>query len=244
MAGTRRPNRSRARRRTSAWRRGVASALVASPGPTRDGDGSMQLHWRHQSRTRPNRGATPERLRDAGATVVEYALIFGLVVVAISGGIAFVQTRAEADLQERVDNAGAPDLSSGPPLPTTTGSTTTTAPPAGPPVSAPLLAVTLGLEHSAAKIGSDWIATVLVTVEDASGQPVPGVAVTGSWSAGVTGSTSCVTQGSGSCPVSSNEIDRKGKTPVPSVTLTIESVVGDNVTWSQGPTSVTVSSPT
>lgn len=56
------------------------------------------------------------------------------------------------------------------------------------------------LDGSAAPSGKNWVATVVVTVHDASDAVLPGVTVTGTW--GGRGSTSCTTGSGGTCSVS------------------------------------------
>jgi lysophospholipase L1-like esterase len=58
--------------------------------------------------------------------------------------------------------------------------------------------------------GRTWTATVTIGVADASG-PVPGVVVTGAWSAG-SGATSCTTGAAGTCSVKSSSLNKKTTT--------------------------------
>ena len=64
---------------------------------------------------------------------------------------------------------------------------------------------------------SGWTAIVTVSVADASGKPVGGATVTGTWSAGGTGT--CVTTAAGSCSFSAN-LSRK----IASTTWTVSSI--------------------
>jgi hypothetical protein len=176
-------------------------------------------------------------------TAVETALVVALAVLALIGSVSFLQSAAADDLDERASNAGAPDLGVGSTLPATTAAPTSTAPAEPPPPPVSGIAVQASLSGSAAKVGSDWIATVVISVSTSAGTPVPGVSVTAAWSAGVTGLTSCITLAGGSCSVSSNEIDRRGKAAVPSVTLTLTDVSGSGVTWSQTAPATSVAAP-
>jgi serine protease AprX len=53
-----------------------------------------------------------------------------------------------------------------------------------------------------------WGATVVVSVFDADGAPVPDATVSGTWSDGYVGAASCTTDASGSCSLASGPITR------------------------------------
>ena len=57
-------------------------------------------------------------------------------------------------------------------------------------------------DNGAASGGGNWKATVTVSVHDTADNPVSGVTVAGSWSAGAKGSSNCVTDGAGQCAMS------------------------------------------
>jgi Bacterial Ig domain len=65
------------------------------------------------------------------------------------------------------------------------------------------------LDGSAALVRKNWNATVVVTVHDASHNPVANVTVSGQWSGGYSGSASCVTNSSGQCSASTGNISSK-----------------------------------
>ena len=56
--------------------------------------------------------------------------------------------------------------------------------------------------------GTNWRASVTITVHNASHSPVAGVTVTSSWTGGGTGGGSCTTNASGLCTVSRNGLSR------------------------------------
>jgi hypothetical protein len=85
--------------------------------------------------------------------------------------------------------------------------------------------------------GSTWNATVTITVQDSSGNPVQSATVSGSWSGGTTGSTDCTTDSSGQCSVTSPSIS-DGTT---SVSFTVTDIGGTGYSFdSTGTTSATV----
>jgi lysophospholipase L1-like esterase len=90
------------------------------------------------------------------------------------------------------------------------------------------------LDATSASSGRNWSATVTIGVSDASG-PVPGVVVSGAWSAG-SGATSCTTGSAGTCSVKSSSLNKK--------TATIRFTVGDLARdgWVYAPGSNTASS--
>lgn len=192
---------------------------------------------------------TPRRSRGdrdptAGATLVEYALAVGLVALAMVGGLNLLESASRGSLEDRAARAGSPDLGPGVPVSSTTVPPTTGAPVDPGTTSLPTLSPTASLEWTALKDGSDWVATVVVTVVDpATNAPVPRVNVVAEWSDGYTASTSCITSDDGTCPLSSAEINRTGKSLVPAVTLTITAISGDGVTYTQPPPSVVVPAP-
>jgi subtilisin len=86
-----------------------------------------------------------------------------------------------------------------------------------------------------------WSATATATVHDASGAPVSGATVTGTWSGGASGSASCTTNGSGACSVSTTA-HRNSE----SVTFTVTDITHSSHTYDSTnnvPTSVTVDRP-
>lgn len=192
------------------------------PAPQRDGDGAGQR----------------------GATLAEYALALGLVVVALASGARVLEGAARDDLESRAQTAGAPDLQASGPASSTTTVSTTTAPMAPPATTSGQTTVTATATGRGAKDGSDWVATVTVVVRDqATGEAMSGLSVTAQWSAGVTGETSCVTGTSGSCAMSTSEINRRGSGSVSSVTLTVLDVTGPNATLAPPAPQVVVAAP-
>lgn len=76
------------------------------------------------------------------------------------------------------------------------------------------------LDGSAVSGGNNWIATVTITVHDASENPVAGAVVTGAWSAGTNGSGSCTTNTNGQCSITRSGIRNSSN----SVTFTVTNV--------------------
>lgn len=72
-----------------------------------------------------------------------------------------------------------------------------------------------------------WNATVLITVHDASENPVSGVTVSAVWSNGISGSGSCVTNASGQCTITKNGI----RNNVTSVVLTVTNATKAGFTY-------------
>lgn len=65
-----------------------------------------------------------------------------------------------------------------------------------------------------------WEASVIVTVHDASENPLSGANVSGTWSNGISGSDSCVTDSAGTCSITKSNI----KSNVSSVAFSIDAV--------------------
>jgi Flp pilus assembly pilin Flp len=165
----------------------------------------------------------PLQRSDRGATLVEYALIVALVVVASFGAIQFLTTQSEAEVATQADC-----VSTRPPPPscqsravtdsttstisadtttttesttttttTTTTSTTTTTPPATTP---PSYELSLTTTTGRAGASQNWSATVSPVVTNASNGIVGGVEVRFTWAAGSnSGQGICVTGADGSC---------------------------------------------
>lgn len=72
-----------------------------------------------------------------------------------------------------------------------------------------------------------WSATVTITVHDANHNPLSGVTVTGSWSAGASGTSSCTTNSSGQCSVSKTNIANT----VSSVTFSVTNLSKSGYTY-------------
>jgi subtilisin family serine protease len=95
----------------------------------------------------------------------------------------------------------------------------------------------LTLSSATSSQGSNWTAIATVSATDASGNPVSGVTISGSWSNG--GTASCTTGSGGSCSVSRSQHKRVG-----SVTFTVTGAThSGGLTSDGGPDSITVSKP-
>jgi hypothetical protein len=86
------------------------------------------------------------------------------------------------------------------------------------------------LDGSSTINGNRWNANVLVTIHNASENPVANATINGSWSNGTSGSGSCVTNGSGQCTISKNNL----RNNVNSVTFTVNSVTHASNTYQSG----------
>lgn len=94
---------------------------------------------------------------------------------------------------------------------------------------------------SAAPKGN-WHAVVSVLVHDAAHQPVPDVAVSGSWSSGASGGGSCVTNSSGECAITKPNL----KGTVARVTFTVNGLAKTGSTYNAGSNhqaTITVNNP-
>jgi len=172
--------------------------------------------------------------RDRGATLPEYALGVGLVVVASIGVVTFLEDESGNALDEQAEVAGGGNEVSGAGYSyggggggTTTGGSTGGTPP---PTTTVVDGVTLK-NAKGTKQGKDpaWIANVTVDVS-ASGDDVEGATVQVTFANGAFSST--VT-----CPQTS---DSKGEVEcelasipnaVTSVTATVEAISGTNITY-------------
>jgi subtilisin family serine protease len=94
----------------------------------------------------------------------------------------------------------------------------------------------LALTGTSTSQGSSWTAIVTIAATDATGQPVNGVSVTGSWTPG--GGDGCTTNGSGTCTVDVSQHKR-----VSSVTFTVNGATHTTLAYDGGPDSVTVAKP-
>jgi hypothetical protein len=105
-----------------------------------------------------------------------------LVCVVSLGAIQFTEDGATDEYEERADRAGAPDLLEGSTDGgTTDGGTTTSGGTDGPP---PVVeeAFFAGFDSIRSHGNNPWTANLKVTVNDANGDNLDGVTVTGTWS--------------------------------------------------------------
>ncbi len=118
---------------------------------------------------------------------------------------------------ERYQDDACPDIDASMPTPTPTPtntptptSTPTNTPTATPDLSLPLMHVN-AVDVTVEKSANDYRGVATVTVVDASGSPVQGVTVQGSWSGVTTGTDSQITNSSGQVTFISNwEVNQKG----------------------------------
>jgi glucose/arabinose dehydrogenase len=94
------------------------------------------------------------------------------------------------------------------------------------------------LTSTASNSGKNWVATVTVTVRNASGDPVSNANVAWTWSNGATGSGSCTTGADGRCSDSRTQAKRVG-----SVRFNVTSVTHGTLTWTGSQASITVTKP-
>jgi Flp pilus assembly pilin Flp len=161
--------------------------------------------------------------RDRGASLVEYALLFGLVAILLVGAIEHLNSAAHDELEDRGETGGAPgdaigDLSAGS-VPTSVSTPSTVA-------SSPGDVVAAGVEPIAVTTtsgsGNKWNMSVLITVRDSTtGAPLGGAIVTGSFEGD---SRSCTTDENGTCPLTRERIPNGTAT----MSFTLASVTYDN----------------
>ncbi len=180
--------------------------------------------------------------RDRGATLVEYALLVGLLVVVSLGVIQNLEDKGGSKVASRSDGIGQPteanDLS-GP------GTTSPTTPPTTAPPPSPVTVHVGTLAGATSTSGGDWSATVTITVLDADGNPAQSVSVTGSWTI-PGGGTTCTTDANGECAITSVSMKRNGNGSVPSIEFAIVNLGGAQVTYdpdSNSASSLTINNP-
>ncbi|WP_219944929.1 hypothetical protein [Iamia sp. SCSIO 61187] len=160
------------------------------------------------------------------------------------GALNVLESASRDGLEDRAASAGAPDLGPAAPVSSTTVVTTTSVPSDSSTTTAPAVSPTVTMTSSSTNDNSDWVATVVVRVVDPlTGLPVTGATVEGRWSDGATSTTECITSEQGTCPLSSADINLRGSKSVESITLTIVSVTGNGVTYTEVPPSETVDNP-
>jgi Flp pilus assembly pilin Flp len=185
--------------------------------------------------TWPARNATPadesHARSERGATLTEYALMFGLVVIVVLAGIDRLSDGARDELSSRGETAvatGEPvgDLTIGSPP---TSATTLTPPttPAGDVVAANVEPIQV--TATSAGTGNKWNMSVLITVVDTStGEPLEGAVITGSFE----GDTrSCTTDATGTCPLTRERIAQGTTT----MSFTLQTVVYENASGAPPP---------
>lgn len=193
-----------------------------------------------RNRSRPG----PQR----GASLVEYALGVSLVAITVVAAIGAMEDAGGDGLTERGDRAGSPvedygyiGVSAGG---ASGGSATTTSSTTAPPQE---VQVVIGSTPSAVLAkpsnpsSSKWSATVTFSVTDAGGDAVTGAVVAGSWSesgGGIDLQTSCSSV-TGLCAVVANKIPKD----VATVTFTVSSVGGDNISAESLPDAITIDKP-
>lgn len=152
-----------------------------------------------------------KRLRsDAGATLVEYALLVALILVVSIGAISALEDRADERAGSTAGRIGAPGDAAYYGGGTTGGSTggSTTGPPPPPPSTVTVSSITSTPPPT--NDGSKWVASATITVVDGA-TPLVGVIVTGSWTiegpgGGSPTTATCPTGITGACAVQFNSI--------------------------------------
>jgi Flp pilus assembly pilin Flp len=161
--------------------------------------------------------------RDRGASLVEYALVFGLVAILLVGAIDHLNSATHDELESRGEMAGATsdaigDLSEGS-VPTSVSTSTTVTGSPGDVVAAGVEPVAVTTTTGS---GHKWNMSVLITVRDSTtGDPLGGAIVTGSFEGD---SRSCTTDESGTCPLTRERIPNGTAT----MSFTLASVTYDN----------------
>jgi Flp pilus assembly pilin Flp len=181
---------------------------------------------------------------DRGATLVEYALILGLVAVVCIGVISWLGDASEEKVDTRSDSIGKPVESNaltGPGGGGGGGSSGTTD--GGTVSSTGHIGTITGTKSSNPP---DWSATVTVTVVDNFGAPIPGLTITGSWSTAGGGTTCSPTSTAGSCPITSGSFKKSGNGSVAELTFTVTGISGNGFNYdsdSNTSSSITITAP-
>ena len=172
--------------------------------------------------------------------MVEYALGIALIALVSIGALSALADTSGDRLDKRAGTIGTP-VEDGVVVPPST--TPTTAVPSGSPPTVPVIrAAEVGaLTGSASDDGPKWTATVLVTVRDASGNPIGGALVQGSWTGTSTQSGQCTTLASGTCVLTHVKINDSQ----PQTVLTLSTITGVGLTYAAPavPPTVTVLQP-
>ncbi len=171
--------------------------------------------------------------------MVEYALGVAFVGAAAISAIQGLEG-ATGDEVQRKSSAGAPDLGESFAQSVTTVPTTITAEPPSTTTEPAAITRATAVGAGVRDRGNIWIASVTVTVTDAStGAVVPQAVVTGRWG-GAGGDASCITQSDGRCPMTLADLDRRSTT---SVTFSVLSVTDGGVATTQAPNTLTIGAP-
>jgi hypothetical protein len=184
------------------------------------------------TRTPGSAGDRRARWRDRGATLVEYALGIALLCVVCLGGISFLTDESSAELDDRSERVGSPDLEEGIGGSTTGGdggggSTTDGGDPTPtPPASITNEAPAPSSDHS----GNTWDATVTLTMRG-DGSLLEGLQITGTWTVTINGvaqpaedPVSCSTNADGECVFTRGDMEwRSNKSPVTQAVFTVTS---------------------
>ncbi len=162
-----------------------------------------------------------------GASVVEYALALGAIMLLVMAGLSTLEDGVTSELDERGSSIGVPEESGVTvTAPTTTAPPTTTTPP--PSTTAPPGTVFISALASAANwSGGKWVATVEVSVTDGGSNPVNGASIEAEWSEPFVSDTSCVTDTSGTCSMTQWNLNSNR----PSTTWTVVSVAAPGLTY-------------
>lgn len=125
------------------------------------------------------RQASSSRRTDSGASMVEYALLAALLVLAVLGAIQYLTDEGSDELADRGGRLGAPDLAATP----TSSTTAVTVPPGGggggeePDPPGELLVGPLSVCRTSTSTPARWGATVTFSVTDPDGAPLPNMDV-------------------------------------------------------------------
>ncbi|MCD9623538.1 hypothetical protein [Rhabdothermincola salaria] len=212
----------------------------------------MRTPWtnspRGPKRHRDDASRTAER--DRGASLVEYALIVGVVVVAIIGAVQYVTDEGSSELSDRANRVGAPDvddagLSPGTSTPPPPSSVTTVLP--GTAIATIQNVQACWDDDNGAK---KWLARFTFDLVDQNtGDPVVGVTVLGELrtfrQSGLTGTDDVEVTSNlgGEVVISRQKLTFGNSDPAKDdsrVELVITDVVGDDVTYGEAPVTYSV----
>ncbi len=180
--------------------------------------------------------------RDAGATLVEYALVLTVITSGLIGAVGSLEDKSGTELSSRGNHIGMPGDGGGGEEVTTTTS---------PPDSTTSTSAATTVSHISNMVGegtrvnsNKWIAKATFAVVGPTGAVVANATVSGTWTVdgGSSSSTSCVTSSEGTCNVTRDKLEGEDQNAV----FVLTNISGSGLSWSPGsdtPATVTIGKP-
>jgi Flp pilus assembly pilin Flp len=149
------------------------------------------------------------RQPDRGATLVEYSLLVALIAVVSLGTISAAEDSSRDHLDDRGSSIGGSSEDIG--IVPVAGSTDDEDDDEGDEEGDGTTTYDATVQNMTGTAtngspSSKWIAQVVITVVDASGNPINGITVSGSWDTAGTPAGECTTDSNGSCTVQRNDV--------------------------------------